>query len=98
MGVFGLPPLGCLPSQRSLNGGSERKCVDSYNEAAEMFNRKLLEEVRSLNSKYPEARLVYVDIYTLTLDLIHRPHKYGMPYINIICRIWTEELMRYWDL
>lgn len=81
IGVFGLPPLGCLPSQRTFNGGAERKCVDSYNEAAEMFNHKLSAEMRSLNSQYPEATLVYVDIYNLVLDLVHQPQKYGMPSI-----------------
>ncbi|XP_057794884.1 GDSL esterase/lipase EXL1-like [Salvia miltiorrhiza] len=77
MGVFGLAPLGCLPSQRSLKGGAERKCVDLYNDFAEMFNQKLFVELRSLNARYPEATLIYVDIYNLPLDLIRYPQKYG---------------------
>lgn len=88
IGVFGLPPLGCLPSQRTFEGGAERECVDSYNGAAEMFNHKLSAEMRSLDSQYPEATLVYVDIYDLALDLIHYPHKYGM-FINLVlCQIF----------
>ncbi|KAL0360518.1 UNVERIFIED_CONTAM: GDSL esterase/lipase EXL3 [Sesamum radiatum] len=77
IGVFGLPPLGCLPSQRTLKGGAERKCVDIYNQVAVLFNNKLSAELDSINARYPEARLVYIDIYNLPLDLILSPHKYG---------------------
>lgn len=77
MGVFGLAPLGCLPSQRSLKGGVERKCVDLYNQVAEMFNHKLSVELSSLSARYPDATLIYVDIYHLPLDLIRDPLKYG---------------------
>ncbi|KAH6782738.1 GDSL-like Lipase/Acylhydrolase superfamily protein [Perilla frutescens var. frutescens] len=85
IGVFGLPPLGCLPSQRSLGGGEERKCVDSYNEAAEMFNHKLSAQLSSINSQYSDARLIYLDIYNLPLDLIHHPQKYGFKVSNKGC-------------
>lgn len=77
MGVFGLAPLGCLPSQRSLKGGVDRKCVDLYNQVAEMFNHKLIAELSSLNARYPDATLVYVDIYNLPLHLIQYPQTYG---------------------
>ncbi|MCL7051171.1 hypothetical protein MKW94_009860 [Papaver nudicaule] len=33
IGVLGTPPIGCLPSQRTLAGGKARKCVKSYNQA-----------------------------------------------------------------
>ncbi|KAG6432024.1 hypothetical protein SASPL_103597 [Salvia splendens] len=77
MGVFGLAPLGCLPSQRSLKGGVERKCVDLYNQVAEMFNHKLSVELSSLSARYPDATLIYIDIYHLPLDLVRYPLKYG---------------------
>ncbi|KAL1542885.1 hypothetical protein AAHA92_19920 [Salvia divinorum] len=77
MGVFGLAPLGCLPSQRSLEGGVERKCVNLYNQVAEMFNHKLSVQLSSLSARYLDATLVYVDIYRLPLDLIRLPLKYG---------------------
>ncbi|KAL3639039.1 hypothetical protein CASFOL_016946 [Castilleja foliolosa] len=76
IGVFGLPPLGCLPSQRTLKGGAERECVDLYNQAATMFNNKLSAEMGSINTRYPLARIVYIDIYELPLDVIHNPQNY----------------------
>lgn len=78
IGVLGLPPLGCVPSQRTLKGGLERNCVENYNEMSELFNSKLSAEIDNLNNKYPEARIVYGDIYYSLLDITHSPQKYGM--------------------
>ncbi|KAK6118820.1 hypothetical protein DH2020_047433 [Rehmannia glutinosa] len=75
IGVFGLPP-GCLPSQRTLKGGAERKCIDLYNQVSELFNNKLSDEMDSINKRYPIARMTYMDIYKLPLDVIHNPQKY----------------------
>lgn len=76
--VTSLPPVGCLPSQRTLRGGLERKCVDEYNEAAELFNRKLSAELVSLKDQLSDALIFFIDIYTLPLDFIQNPQKYGM--------------------
>ncbi|KAL7155512.1 hypothetical protein ABFS83_03G079400 [Erythranthe nasuta] len=85
IGVFGLPPLGCLPSQRTLKGGAERKCIDIYNEVSQIFNNKLYDEIESINARYSMARVTYMDIYTLPLDLIHNPRKYGFGISNMGC-------------
>ena len=77
IGVLGIPPIGCMPSQRTLKGGLQRQCADNYNQMAELFNTKLIAEISNLNRKYPEARIVYGDIYNLPLDLIYNPQKYG---------------------
>ncbi|EPS65517.1 hypothetical protein M569_09255 [Genlisea aurea] len=45
--LFGVPPVGCLPSQRTLAGGPERQCNDEYNEAARLLNSKLSNVVDS---------------------------------------------------
>lgn len=85
IGVLGLPPIGCLPSQRTLKGGLLRKCVDSYNQASQLFNKKLSDELSFINRKIPEARINYLDMYYLPLDLIHNPEKYGFGISNIGC-------------
>ncbi|KAJ1408774.1 SGNH hydrolase superfamily [Sesbania bispinosa] len=77
IGVIGLPAIGCLPSQRTINGGIERACSDSENQAAILFNTKLLSQMDALRTKFPEARLVYLDIYNSSLDIIQNPAKYG---------------------
>lgn len=77
IGVFGLPPLGCLPSQRSLWGGRRRECVDELNEAAKLFNNKLSSQLISINNKLVDAVIVYGDVYHLPLNIMQHPHRYG---------------------
>ncbi|CAK8569112.1 unnamed protein product [Lathyrus sativus] len=77
IGVFGVPPLGYLPSQRTLGGGVFRNINEEYNEAAKLFNSKLSKQLDFLRSNLPNSRVVYVDIYTPLLDIILKPQKYG---------------------
>ena len=77
MAVVGVPPVGCVPSQRTIEGGIERHCVPLYNQAAVMFNSKLSTELERLNKTLTGAQVVYIDIYTPLLDLIMRPFAYG---------------------
>ncbi|OVA06670.1 Lipase [Macleaya cordata] len=84
-GVFSTPTIGCLPSQRTLGGGKERKCANSYNQAAQIFNSKLSAELDNLNSKFQHGRAVYVDIYTPLQDLINRPRHYGFQEVTKGC-------------
>ncbi|KAL3723706.1 hypothetical protein ACJRO7_035815 [Eucalyptus globulus] len=77
IGVLSLPPVGCLPSQRTLHGGPKRDCFDSANKAAVLFNSKLCAEIDSLREDLPGARLVYMDIYYLLLAIIQDPARFG---------------------
>ncbi|KAK7382935.1 hypothetical protein VNO78_28599 [Psophocarpus tetragonolobus] len=75
--VFSAPPLGCLPSQRTLAGGKERKIVVKINEAVQLFNTKLSKQLNSLNHNLPHSRIVYVDVYNPLFDIIVNYKKYG---------------------
>ncbi|KAL7155514.1 hypothetical protein ABFS83_03G079600 [Erythranthe nasuta] len=77
IGVFSSLPLGCMPLERTIGGGLERKCAEKYNEAAQLFNNKLSAEIASLDAKLTEAKIVYVDIYNPILDITLNPQKYG---------------------
>ncbi|KAI8549459.1 hypothetical protein RHMOL_Rhmol06G0026200 [Rhododendron molle] len=85
IGVFGIPPIGCVPSQRTLGGGPQRDCVETYNEAARLFNAKLSLRLNSFNCNLPLARIVYIDAYDLPLDLLRNPDKYGFKIGNKGC-------------
>ncbi|ONI32330.1 hypothetical protein PRUPE_1G361600 [Prunus persica] len=86
IGVISVPPIGCIPAQRTLGGGPERKCVERYNEAAELFNKKLSAELDCLNSHQFHATVaVFMDVYGPFLDIIHNPKKYGFEVINRGC-------------
>ncbi|KAL3634339.1 hypothetical protein CASFOL_021393 [Castilleja foliolosa] len=75
--VFGIPPIGCLPSQRTLAGGPIRYCAEEHNQAAQTVNSKLSPALDSLAQSLPRSRVVYIDIYNPLLDLIKHPKKYG---------------------
>lgn len=77
IGVFSAPPIGCLPSQRTLGGGVERDCADKPNQAAMLFNSKLSAELDDLKNNLPNSMLIYVDIYNPLLDMIINPTNYG---------------------
>ncbi|GMH06569.1 hypothetical protein Nepgr_008409 [Nepenthes gracilis] len=85
IGVTNLPPIGCLPSQRTLAGGPLRSCVEEYNRAAALFNSKLYSEIKSLNSQLPGSKITYLDIYNPLLSLINNPSQSGFEVVNKGC-------------
>ncbi|GMH06568.1 hypothetical protein Nepgr_008408 [Nepenthes gracilis] len=85
IGVTNVPPLGCLPSQRTLAGGPQRSCVEEYNQAATLFNSKLYSEIQSLNRMLPGLKIAYLDIYNPLLDLINNPSQSGFEITNKGC-------------
>ncbi|KAL7117550.1 hypothetical protein ACP275_03G078200 [Erythranthe tilingii] len=111
IGVFRLPPSGCFPLLRTLEGGLERNCFGKYNEIAQLFNGKLSAEIASLNERLSEARIVYIDIYTPLLDIILTPQKYGfkiadrgccgtgMVEVSFLCKYACPDVQDYvfWD-
>ncbi|OMO87385.1 Lipase, GDSL [Corchorus capsularis] len=76
IGIFSAPPIGCVPSQRTLAGGAERECAEEYNQAARLFNKKLNSVSNSLRTSLPDGRFVYIDVYNPLLQLIQDPPKY----------------------
>jgi len=77
IGVFDVPVIGCVPSQRTLGGGIFRECSNSSNQAAMLFNSKLFKEMRTLGKKYSDARFVTLESYYPFMDIIQNPSKYG---------------------
>ena len=77
IGVFNIPVIGCVPSQRTIGGGKLRECSNSSNQAAELFNSKLFFKMRALQKEHPNARFVYLDSYNPFMDIIQNPTKYG---------------------
>ncbi|KAJ3684534.1 hypothetical protein LUZ61_013698 [Rhynchospora tenuis] len=77
--VVGLPPVGCLPYQRTAAGGHDRVCVANRNEFALTYNTKLKAEIDRLmkTNKLPGSKLDLVDIYPIIMELIQNPEKHG---------------------
>ncbi|KAK9748547.1 hypothetical protein RND81_02G065800 [Saponaria officinalis] len=83
--AFSAPPIGCVPSQRTLGGGITRNCADDYNNAAQLFNSKLSSALDSLATKFSDAKFVYIDIYNPLLDSILHPSNYGFKEVTKGC-------------
>ncbi|CAI9270471.1 unnamed protein product [Lactuca saligna] len=83
--VFSAPPLGCIPIERTLAGGSERKCVDEYNKAARFFNKKLKENLQFLESTLPQSKIAFSDFYNPLISIIENPRQYGFEVANQGC-------------
>lgn len=75
--VFGAPPLGCVPSQRTVAGGPTRDCVVKFNDATELYNAKLSANLDSLSRTLLDKTLIYIDIYDSLLDIIIDPQQFG---------------------
>lgn len=71
----GLAPMGCIPCQRVLTGTGE--CLTELNEYVLVFNAAAKKMIDELNEKLPGAQLVFVDTYSVVMDLIDHPKKYG---------------------
>ncbi|KAL1370568.1 hypothetical protein HN51_000811 [Arachis hypogaea] len=85
IGVFGVPVIGCVPSQRTISGGILRACSYSTNQAAILFNSKLSNQMDALQKKFPDARFVYLDSYNPFLDMLQNPTKYGFAEVEKGC-------------
>ncbi|XP_022636032.1 GDSL esterase/lipase At3g14820 [Vigna radiata var. radiata] len=85
MGVFGAPPLGCLPFMRTMFGGLERKCREEINMASKLFNSKISSELHKLHQNWPQAKIVYINIYDPLLNIIQNPMKYGLEVVDRGC-------------
>ncbi|KAJ0101911.1 hypothetical protein Patl1_04117 [Pistacia atlantica] len=75
--ISGLPPMGCLPLERTTKIFSGTDCVEKYNSVALDFNGKLQEMIKRLNKELPGIRLVLANPYDILLDIIQNPLKYG---------------------
>ncbi|KAL8172120.1 hypothetical protein V2J09_023924 [Rumex salicifolius] len=85
IGVFSTPPIGCVPSQRTLGSFPTRNCASDHNKVAQMFNSKLSSHIKSLKPTFPHSKIVYIDIYTPLLDIITYPAKYGFEVVTNGC-------------
>ncbi|RDY07439.1 GDSL esterase/lipase EXL3 [Mucuna pruriens] len=83
--VLSAPPIGCVPSQRTLAGGLNRECSEKYNDAAKLFNSKLSKNMDSLAHNSPNSRIVYIDVYNPLLDIIQNYQKYGYKVMDRGC-------------
>ncbi|KAK6149357.1 hypothetical protein DH2020_016882 [Rehmannia glutinosa] len=85
MSLTGLPPMGCLPLERTTNLASGGDCIDEYNHVAMDFNQKLNALVETLNKELSGLQLVLTNPYAILYDIIQNPHSFGYEESAIAC-------------
>uniref|UniRef100_J3MDY6 SGNH hydrolase-type esterase domain-containing protein n=1 Tax=Oryza brachyantha TaxID=4533 RepID=J3MDY6_ORYBR len=75
IGFFGMPPVGCSPSQIILGGHPSKECDPIRNQASELFNSRMKMEIDRLNAelKIHGLRLAYIDFYRYLLEPAQQP-------------------------
>ncbi|KAK7287537.1 hypothetical protein RIF29_00818 [Crotalaria pallida] len=81
----GLPPMGCLPLERTTNFAGGNECVSNYNDIALEFNDKLNKLTAKLKKKLPRVRLVFSNPYDALLHVVKRPNEYGFQVSSMAC-------------
>ena len=59
IGFVGMPPVGCVPSQRTLGGGLCQDCKPNRNHAAQLYNHRVQEMIADLNADDPATLVVF---------------------------------------
>ncbi|ESQ34781.1 hypothetical protein EUTSA_v10007871mg [Eutrema salsugineum] len=83
--VVGTPPIGCVPSQRTLKGGHRRDCAQDLNYASQLFNAKLSITLDQLAKNLPHSNFFYIDLYSAFSQIIENPQDYGFEEIKKGC-------------
>ncbi|KAK7276486.1 hypothetical protein RIF29_17626 [Crotalaria pallida] len=81
----GLPPMGCLPLERTTNIMGQNDCVARYNTISVEFNDKLKNLTTKLNQELPGIKLVFSNPYYIMLHIIRNPELYGFESASVAC-------------
>ncbi|XP_054794646.1 GDSL esterase/lipase At4g26790-like [Prosopis cineraria] len=83
--IAGLPPMGCLPLERTRNFMFGSECVKEYNDVARDFNHKLQDLVLEMNQNLPGIQFVFSNPYDILWDIIQNPDSFGLENVATAC-------------
>ncbi|XP_023536317.1 GDSL esterase/lipase At4g16230-like [Cucurbita pepo subsp. pepo] len=82
MVVISVNPLGCSPMVRANNKG---QCIETLNQAAQLFNLNLKTLVDVLKPQMPRSNLVFLNSYQIINDIISQPASKGFKEAAMPC-------------
>ncbi|KAL9457420.1 hypothetical protein AB3S75_006465 [Citrus x aurantiifolia] len=83
--LTGLPPMGCLPLERTTNFPGHHDCVEEYNNVALEFNGKLSSLAIRLNRELPGIRILDAEAFKIFDQIIRKPDAYGFEVVEKAC-------------
>ncbi|KAK7293493.1 hypothetical protein RJT34_16359 [Clitoria ternatea] len=95
-------PIGCLPVAMPAHNANKQTpvaagyldqngCVQYQNDMAKDFNKKLKKLVVKLRAQFPEASIIYVDMFSAKYELISNANKEGFVDPSEICCGYHED-------
>ncbi|KAK7300334.1 hypothetical protein RJT34_11177 [Clitoria ternatea] len=88
---LGILPLGCTPriawesNHRSAGDYNRNSCVEHVNDWVIEYNRLLNEKIGKLNKEFPDALMVFCDVYNGMMEIINEPWLYGFEDVKSAC-------------
>lgn len=88
--VLNLAPVGCYPSflvelPHNSSDLDEFGCMVSYNNAVVDYNKMLKESLKQTRESISDASVIYVDTYTVLLELFRYPTSHGSNTYLLAC-------------
>ncbi|KAG0560376.1 hypothetical protein KC19_10G176300 [Ceratodon purpureus] len=85
VGVAGLAPLGCCPSQITKYNLTSGGCVEFLNDVSKQYNTALKKMLSELRAELKDLHLVYSNLYDPLLEAINNPAKFGFNSTHDAC-------------
>uniref|UniRef100_A0A0A0M3C0 Uncharacterized protein n=1 Tax=Cucumis sativus TaxID=3659 RepID=A0A0A0M3C0_CUCSA len=83
--VTGTGPLGCVPAELAMRGSSGGQCSEELQRAAALYNPKLLQMIKGLNTQLGSNVFVAVNTQQMHIDFISNPRAYGFETSKVAC-------------
>jgi hypothetical protein len=77
IGIVGLPPIGCVPLERTINFAAFGQCREEMDDAARGFTVKQQQLVARLDTELSGLTLMLGNVFNLGIDVISNPSAYG---------------------
>ncbi|KAL5988036.1 hypothetical protein ACLOJK_035799 [Asimina triloba] len=90
----GLPPMGCLPLERTANIAGGHGCKEEYNVVAQNFNGKMKALVGQMRQQFQGLQLVFPAVYDKFLEIVEKPSEYGT-YENFVSFACMHVIIRF---
>ncbi|XP_057840480.2 GDSL esterase/lipase At2g42990 [Cryptomeria japonica] len=84
--LINVPPLGCLPAERTVTSlRNKGACDQEVNQAADGFNSGLYAMIDVLEPALPGLKIAYLDYHNLIFNIIANPRKYDFEVVAKGC-------------
>lgn len=83
--VAGVLPLGCTPQMLlrwdDSPDSEEKGCFDEVNILVQEYNTRLEEKMVAIDEEFPDAHILYCDVYRAMMEFIYNHTAYGEIYL-----------------